>query len=408
MASLELDTASGRYRVRFRYSGQEFKRSLRTSHRSVATAGLGQVAETIRLLEMGMAELPPNVDPGVFIVSGARTRREQRPQSPVQTLAELFSVYEKELPQGAKEAKTLEGEAIHKRHLLRHLGSKSRVAAISLSHVQRYVELRSQDRFNGQQIGPCTIKKELSTLRLVWNWAKRQSYVETEPPVDKVVYPKTDEKPPYMTMAEIECILARGNDSAEMQEGLWESLYLTRPEIDELLETVRNSAKKPFIYPMFLLAAHTGMRRSELVRCEINDLDFANRTILVREKKRSRKFSLSFRRVPMSSVVERVFTQHFTDFPPSKYALTPERSMQLKERYATSCFRKVLDGGRWQNVKGFHVFRHSFASNAAIEGVDQRMIDEWMGHQTEEMRGRYRHLLLDRQREALESVYGSV
>ena len=40
-------------------------------------------------------------------------------------------------------------------------------------------------------------------------------------------------------------------------------------------------------------------------------------------------------------------------------------------------------------------------------GVDQRLINEWMGHQTEEMRKRYRHLFPDQQREALESVFGT-
>ena len=34
----------------------------------------------------------------------------------------------------------------------------------------------------------------------------------------------------------------------------------------------------------------------------------------------------------------------------------------------------------------------SFASNLAVQGVDQRFIDKWMGHQTEEMRRRYQHL----------------
>ena len=69
-------------------------------------------------------------------------------------------------------------------------------------------------------------------------------------------------------------------------------------------------------------------------------------------------------------------------------------------------FRRTLDGSRWEKIKGFHVFRHSFASNLAAAGVDQRIIDEWMGHQTEEMRKRYRHLFPDQQREAIESVFG--
>ncbi len=52
MASLELDPASGRYRVRFRYKDQAYKRSLHTKQRCVAMATLGQVEETLRLLNL--------------------------------------------------------------------------------------------------------------------------------------------------------------------------------------------------------------------------------------------------------------------------------------------------------------------------------------------------------------------
>ena len=45
-----------------------------------------------------------------------------------------------------------------------------------------------------------------------------------------------------------------------------------------------------------------------------------------------------------------------------------------------------LEGSRnWFKI-GFHSYRHSFASNLAAAGVDQRIIDEFMGHQTEAMR----------------------
>jgi hypothetical protein len=38
--------------------------------------------------------------------------------------------------------------------------------------------------------------------------------------------------------------------------------------------------------------------------------------------------------------------------------------------------------------------------------VDQRLIDELMGHQTEEMRKRYRHLAPEQKKDAVNSVYG--
>ena len=66
-----------------------------------------------------------------------------------------------------------------------------------------------------------------------------------------------------MTMAEIERIVARGGVSAEEEAALWESLYLTRGEVAQVLDHVKAAAKEPFIYPMFVFVAHTGARRSE-------------------------------------------------------------------------------------------------------------------------------------------------
>jgi integrase len=57
-------------------------------------------------------------------------------------------------------------------------------------------------------------------------------------------------------------------------------------------------------------------------------------------------------------------------------------------------------------VRGWHVLRHSFVSACAADGVDQRMIDEWVGHTTEGMRRQYRHLCPSIQRTVLASVFG--
>jgi integrase len=52
---------------------------------------------------------------------------------------------------------------------------------------------------------------------------------------------------------------------------------------------------------------------------------------------------------------------------------------------------------------GFHTYRHSFASNLAAAGVDPRIIDLWMGHQTKEMRQRYSHLYPKTRQSAISS-----
>jgi integrase len=52
---------------------------------------------------------------------------------------------------------------------------------------------------------------------------------------------------------------------------------------------------------------------------------------------------------------------------------------------------------------GFDTYRHSFVSNLAAAGVDQRLIDEFMGHQTDAMRKRCRHLFPKNKRSAIKS-----
>ena len=72
----------------------------------------------------------------------------------------------------------------------------------------------------------------------------------------------------------------------------------------------------------------------------------------------------------------------------------------------TKAFRAAVKDSPWQMVQGDHVLRHSFASNCALKGVDQRITDAWMGHQTEAMRRRYRQLFPDQQQAAIHSVFG--
>ena len=68
--------------------------------------------------------------------------------------------------------------------------------------------------------------------------------------------------------------------------------------------------------------------------------------------------------------------------------------------------KRTLAGSKWEKLQGWHVLRHSFISNCALKAVDQRIIDSFVGHTTEEMRKRYTHLFPSAQRDAIRSVFG--
>jgi len=56
-------------------------------------------------------------------------------------------------------------------------------------------------------------------------------------------------------------------------------------------------------------------------------------------------------------------------------------------------FEMTLSKSKWSVVTGFHVLRHSFASNLARTGtLSSDVIARWMGHTTEEMKALYQHL----------------
>lgn len=103
-----------------------------------------------------------------------------------------------------------------------------------------------------------------------------------------------------MPWEEITRTLRRGGLDAEEETELWESLFLRRDEIDELIEFLRKNPTQEFVLPMILMAAHTGARRSEIVCSRLDDFDFHTGLVRLREKKRSRKRSVTFRYVPMT------------------------------------------------------------------------------------------------------------
>ena len=225
-------------------------------------------------------------------------------------------------------------------------------------------------------------------------------------------FPKTDEKPPFQTRADIERRIARGGLRVEIRE-LWDSLFLHRSEIDELLAYIRHCSAEPFLYPMVCLAAHTGARRSELLRLRVDDVDFASGTLMVHEKKRARGRRTS-RRVPLSAFALGMLKEWLAIHPGGQHLFCRviSREARREKPIPVTCneahdhFKAVLADSKWAVMRGWHVLRHSFASNCAAAGIDQRIIDEWMGHQTEDMVRRYRHLFPDQQRKAINLVFG--
>lgn len=156
---------------------------------------------------------------------------------------------------------------------------------------------------------------------------------------------------------------------------------------------------------MFVFAAHTGARRSEIVRVLPSDVDLEHGVVTIREKKRDKR-KLTTRRVPLTPLLKEVLADWMKTRAKGGALFCKGDGKAITPREAHNYFQRALRRSRWNVLKGWHVFRHSFISALASNGVDQRLIDDMVGHQTEEQRRRYRHLYPDVKQDAIRSVFG--
>jgi integrase len=434
MASLQ--ERNGSYRILFMHHGKLHTFTIGKVEKAEAENKARQVDYLLMRLKQRLLVLPDDTDIVSFIQHDGDPPDTgptiaASPRQAV-TLGHLRERYLATHANGTIEANSLDACRLHLGHFCCVLGDTCPVGQLSLSKLQEYVNTRVKAK-----VSPVTIRKEMATLRAAWNWGEPVGLTEGKFPDRGLRYPKADEKPPFMTMDEISRQIAGGGNP----ETLWEALYLQASELTELLAHVGEKAPHPWIHPLFCFAAHTGARRSEILRALVADVDFAGNTVLVREKKRSRS-QRTTRRVPLTPFLKGVLRDWLAIHPGGPalfcHAGTVIRSKKrsrttghrgqktrpssLRNRMATvkkreqpaqaaltrnevhDHFKRVLAGTKWESVRGLHCLRHSFISACASKGVDQRLVQEWAGHMNEATSRRYRHLYPSTQQEAITRV----
>ncbi len=434
----------GSHRILFVWNGRREMFTLGKVSRQEADAKAAQVEYLLLRLKQRLIELPPAVGIVDFVRHDGKppVGLDKIPERQSLTLSAFRDRY-LDTHRPSLESRTIEGIELHFKHLVGALGERFPIPELKLADLQGYVDTRANAKgMSGRRLSPATIKKEIVSLRTAWNWGAKMGLVAGRFPNDGLRFGKVDEKPPFMTRDEIERRIAGGVTPHQRKE-LWNALFLTLTEVTDLLAHVREAGTLPWVYPMICFAAHTGARRSELLRLQIADIDFEGKAVLINEKKRARG-KRTTRRVPLSPFLAAVLKEWLATHPggpnlfcngtvvgrsKKRSATTGHKSDTVRsstikgrlesvrdreapgfgpitEDEAGDHLRRTLRSSRWEVVKGWHVARHSFASNCAAKGIDQRLIDRWLGHTTDEMRRRYQHLIPNQEQEAIGAVFG--
>jgi integrase len=312
-----------------------------------ARAVKGKVEYLLMRLKQNLLTLPPGCDILTFVIhDGKPPGIPSLPQKEL-TLSELHGAYVRS-QQGhdGQEGKfvqtTLDAISLHFSHLTRILGGKCHIPSLSRADLQRYVDTRAAEWIDPEMYrrksrekqpvvkptrrkcvrkkpipraaeppdrpkrhpSPATIKKEIISLRTAWNWARRHLHLQEEFPGGRLDHEKLQESLPFMSWEEALDKIAGGEDP----EQVWDSVYLKPAEVSELLEYVKERPVSPWVYPMFVFAAYTGARRSEVVRAKPSDVLLGRGEVIIREMKRVRK-KKTYRIAPLTPFLKRVLEE---------------------------------------------------------------------------------------------------
>lgn len=121
-----------------------------------------------------------------------------------------------------------------------------------------------------------------------------------------------------------------------------------------------------------------GLRRSELIKMELRDVDFKRMSVLVRNGKGQKD-----RILPMSDKLAAGMNTYIQLFNPEKYLFEGQIT---GKPYSTTSLEKIFHKYLAKVLKNhnftLHSLRHSFGTHLLEAGVDLRYIQELMGHKS--------------------------
>lgn len=179
-------------------------------------------------------------------------------------------------------------------------------------------------------------------------------------------------------------------------------IYLTKEECQKLLQAAKQD-NNPQIYLFILIGLQTGMRRSEILTMQIENIHPEQNLIYIPKAK------AGARQQPMHMDLASVLKAHLLTLPKNQVWLFPSiGNMPSKTGYTTSMeepFRRVVQAAGLDPKKvTIHTLRHTATSHLVQAGVDIPTVQAITGHKTPSMVYRYAHQNGNHVKNALEKL----
>jgi integrase/recombinase XerC len=248
--------------------------------------------------------------------------------------------------------------------------------AVDINAVRAYMA-----QLNEKQYSKATVARKLATLRSFYKFLLRRNRI-TNNPVVGIRTPKQEKRlPKFLEYEEIKRLL-------------------DTPPMDSWLGA-RDRAIMETLYS-------TGMRVSELVALNMDDIDFLGEVVHIRGKGKKERIA------PISSSVLQVI-QHYMEFRNKRAQNNDNFDSRVLfvnkhgKRLSTRSVRRKMD--KYLKMAGLdpaispHTLRHSFATHMLNRGADLRSVQELLGHQSLSTTQVYTHLTTGKLKETYDRAH---
>lgn len=256
---------------------------------------------------------------------------------------------------------------------LKKNGFKKEIKDVTPEKVREFVGFLFSEK-----IKMTSIARKLSSLRSFYRYLERQGQIQASP-AKGIPTPKLPKRlPKVLTVDEIMLLLktVSGDD--------WRSK--------------RDRAIMELLYA-------TGLRVSEIVACNQDNIDFAEETVRIVGK--GSKERLTILGKPAADAVQNYLKardDHFKRDLGKVIFVNPQGKRLTSRSMQRIVAQRGVEAGLIKRVTP-HIFRHSFATHLLDGGADLRGIQELLGHASLSTTQKYTHISLDRLMEIYDKTH---
>lgn len=236
-----------------------------------------------------------------------------------------------------------------------------------------YLTLRKYlARLKEKNLGAKSVVRHLSSLRSFFKFLTRESYIKTNPTLS-ISSPKTEKHLP---------------------------MFLTEEEVDKLIGAAvpKDTKDERGLRDRAILETFysTGIRISELVGLNVENIDFIGGILKVMGKGRKERI------VPIGEIALSAIRKYLDKRNKDKEELFLNKNgKRITDRGVRGIVEKYIRRSSIRQGVSAHTFRHSFATHLLNRGADLRSVQELLGHANLSTTQIYTHLTTDR----LKNVY---